>query len=469
MANLHLLWNRFLSAGTTGETTPCQRNKISITRGSSFFLVALGPLFALANLAQGYFPLAFINLLSTAVGLACLWLVRRSLVRAAALLLVLGCCAIFFYSAWSFHNGMEYTLLLGMLAAVFMFDAPAARISLAALNAGGFLTVKILHFDPSVADRFPLSRLTLNIVIFLVGYYFTLEIIRAVHRNHQRAIEQRNAELSESRRRLDEEHRELAALTNQLQVANQAKERLFSLVAHDLRGPVGNLKNALELLNSRDLTPQDFQEMTRELKVGVDLAYECLDTLLLWSARQMREIKPVFAEVALEPIARDALALLGDLAAFKNISIRQSIPSRARVWADPTQVASVFRNLLSNALKFTPAGGRVEIFAREDGDFWSIAVSDTGVGMNPDQVRRISQADAAPSHPGTDNEKGFGLGLQICHEFVKSNRGTLSVESQVGQGSTFRFSLPSAERKNTGLPFSNPEAILSDGSRETPV
>jgi signal transduction histidine kinase len=133
------------------------------------------------------------------------------------------------------------------------------------------------------------------------------------------------------------------------------------------------------------------------------------------------------------------------------------------VWADQTQVASIFRNLLSNALKFTPTGGQVEISAEQTGDFWSVAVSDTGVGMTPEQVQRISQADVASSHPGTDNEKGFGLGLQICHEFVRSNRGSLSVESQIGKGSTFRFTLPRVSRRSewpaTNSKGHRPEAL----------
>jgi two-component system sensor histidine kinase/response regulator len=458
MANAHTLWNRFLANGISEETPPSQRNKITITRGSSFFLAVLGPVFVVLNLAQGYSPLAFLNLLSSVLGLTCLLLVRQTFVRTAALLLTVGSCVIFFFSALLFHNGMEYTLLLGVLAAVFMFDLPAARVSLATLNAAGFLAVKILHFDPAAADRFPLGRLTINIVIFLIGYYFTLEIIRTIHRNYQRAIEQRNADLSESRRQLDEEHRKLTALTTELQAANQAKERLFSLLAHDLRGPVGNLKNALELLGSRDLTAEDFLDLLGELKAGVDLTYECLDTLLLWSARQLREIKPVFGEVALEPAAREAMAILGDLAALKKISIRNTIPSEARVWADQTQISSIFRNLLSNALKFTPAGGEVEFSASPDGDFWNIAVSDTGVGMTPEMVRRISRADAGPSNPGTDNEKGFGLGLQICHEFVQNNRGTFSVESQIGRGSTFRFTLLSLVAKEAA-PAENDPAV----------
>lgn len=422
---------------------PDEKNKIYITRGSSLFLVLLGPVFLAVNLAQGYSQLAFVNFTSTVLGLVCLFLVSRKFLRVAALLLILGGCIIFFFSGLIFHNGMEYTLLLGMLGAVFMFESHGMRLLLAVVNGAGFLLVKILHFDSHASEQFPLARYAINLLVFLLCYCLILEIFRSVNRNYQRAIEQKNADLAQNRQQLDKEHVELMARTSELQVANQTKEKLFSIVAHDLRGPIGNLKSSLELLHSQDLAPEDFQDMVADLKTGVDVAYECLDTLLLWAAKQLRAINPIFTDVSLDASARECVVLLADIAAQKSIVVRNTIPAEAHVWADETQVSSIFRNLISNALKYTPVRGSVELSAVKENDFWRVTVSDTGVGMTQERASHLFESDHVNSTAGTENERGFGLGLQICKEFVQSNRGSLTVESQEGHGSSFHFTLPS--------------------------
>lgn len=448
MPTIHPFWQRYLAVGVREDMPPGEKNKIYISRGASFFLVLLGPVFLILNLMQGYHPLAFVNLASTALGLACLLLLKSNSVNAAAFLLTGGGTVIFFVSGLIFHNGMEYTLLLGMLGAAFMFESAPARTLLAIANGAGFFAIRILHFNPPESVEFPLLRYAFNLLCFLISYYFILDIIRTVHRNHQLAIEQKNADLDRQRQQLDKEHIELIARTRELQTANQAKEKLFSIVAHDLRGPIGNLQTSLELLSSNDLKPEEFRDMVNDLKNGVDLAYGCVDTLLLWAAKQLREINPLPTDVSLDSTAKECIALLSDTAAYKNITIRNTIPAEAHVWADETQVSSILRNLVSNALKYTPAGGSVDVSAVKGDKAWQVKVADTGVGMTQEQLGRLlDESSNVSSTAGTENERGFGLGLQICKEFVQNNRGSLSIESQKGHGSSFNFTLPSTPQE----------------------
>ncbi len=432
-----------LSLSVREEMTISDKKKIYITNGASLFLALLGPVFMLLNLRQGHIHLAFVNLSSSLLGLTCMFLNWRRFHRAAPILLTIGSCVIFFLSGLLFRNGMEYTLLLGMLGAVFMFESLPARILLGAANGTGFFLVKILHFDASIPGQMPLSRHAINLVVFLVCYYWLLEVFRAVNKNYQSEIEQKNADLARSRQQLDEEHAELTARTGELQVANMAKEKLFSIIGHDLRGPIGNLKATVDLLDEGHFSPGDFQNLLPKLKAEVDHAYECLDTLLVWAASQLRAIQPVFSAVPLASTARDCVALLADTAARKKIAIQNHIPAEARVWVDENQLSAIFRNLLSNALKFTSAGGSVEICASEENRSWHVIISDTGVGMSKEKARHLFEPNNATSTPGTQNEKGLGLGLQICHEFVQNNGGTLSVESQEGRGTSFHLTFPS--------------------------
>jgi len=214
-------------------------------------------------------------------------------------------------------------------------------------------------------------------------------------------------------------------------------------VAHDLRGPVGNLKFSMAPLSDGGLSPAEFQAMVADWKIDVDQAYHCLDTLLLWSAGQLRAIKPIFAEVSLGSVANDSVVILSDTALQKNIIIQNTIPAEARVWADETQTASIFRNLLSNALKFTPSGGTVQMSALEEAGFWRVTISGTGVGMTREKIEHLLGQNNVDSTTGTENERGFCLGLQICQDFVRDNRGALSIESRKGHGSSFHFTLPS--------------------------
>lgn len=441
--NPHPFWLQPISLSVRKGMTHSERKKIYITNSASFCLIPLGPVFIVLNLLQGHFQLVFINIASTLLGLTCLFLNWRRFHRTTPILLTAGGCIIFFLSGLLFRNGMEYTLLISILGAVFMFDSFFTRALLGAANGSAFLLVKVLHFDPAVPGQMPLGRYGINILIFLLCYYWILEIIRSVNNNYLREIEQKNADLAHSQQQLDEEHAKLMARTSELKVANIAKEKLFSIVAHDLRGPIGNLRNTVDLLEDGDLSRADFQAVLGDLKTEVDHTYECLDTLLAWSASQLRAIRPIFTTVPLAVIAQSCVALLADTALRKKITIQNTIPTQAQVWADENQISAIFRNLISNALKFTPAGGSVKIYAVEESGFWRVMVSDTGVGMPQEKARHLFEPNSVNSTFGTLNEKGLGLGLQICHEFVQSNGGMLSVDSREGYGSTFHFTLPS--------------------------
>jgi len=287
----------------------------------------------------------------------------------------------------------------------------------------------------------PLWRYAINLLVFLFCYYWILEIFRSLNRRYQSQIEQKNADLALSRQQLDEEHRKLAARTEELQMANAAKERLFSIIAHDLRGPIGNLKTSVDFLADGHFEASDLPAILTKLKPEVEHAYECLDTLLAWSASQLRGIQPLFAKVSLAEAAGSCAELFNEASARRGIAIRNSIPAEAEAWADKNQVAAIFRNLVSNALKFTPAGGGIELAARKEDGFWRVIVTDTGVGMPEERARHLFEPHQATSTRGIHRERGLGLGLQICREFVEANGGTLCVESREGQGSAFQFTL----------------------------
>lgn len=238
---------------------------------------------------------------------------------------------------------------------------------------------------------------------------------------------------------------ELRERREQLREANAAKERLFSVIGHDLSAPVANLKSSLEMLISGSFSPDEFRDLQHELLRGVNHLQQTLRNLMEWGGFQMKSLQPRSGEISLHACAAEALQLLRRIAEEKKIEMENSISKDAMVWADQHQIQSVIRNLLSNALKFTLPGGRVGLSAEVENGFWRVSVRDDGIGMTPERAARLFKIQSEYiSTPGTANERGLGLGLQICSNFIQANNGKIWVESALGLGTTFYFTLPIA-------------------------
>lgn len=236
----------------------------------------------------------------------------------------------------------------------------------------------------------------------------------------------------------------------QLREANIAREKLFSMIGHDLRGPVASVKSSLDLLCDGRLGAAEFRDFQDHLRVGVNHVHVTLENMIGWGSQN--SLQPRFEKVDLAATAQEAMGLLLLTASEKKITVDNEIPEEAGVHADKYQIQSVMRNLLSNALKFTPERGRVVFSARRQDCFWRVSVEDNGVGMPAERAAHLLDADSEYiSTLGTANERGLGLGLQLCRDFIRANSGTLSVESAEGKGTTFHILLPASSKMSVKL------------------
>lgn len=225
----------------------------------------------------------------------------------------------------------------------------------------------------------------------------------------------------------------------QLHEAVAARERLFAVIGHDLRGPISTLRCFLDHLIDGDLSKEDFRAMQQDLRKGVNEAQGALEGMMQWGAARESVHRPanLFKSVT------NAVELLALTASAKGIRIENRVSEVAWVLGDIYQLESTFRNLLSNALKFTSSGGSVIISSSLENGFWRIDLRDSGVGMAREHVDRLfSSSNKYFSTPGTADERGLGLGLQFCREFVQLNHGTIEVSSQPSVGTTFRLRFP---------------------------
>jgi len=228
---------------------------------------------------------------------------------------------------------------------------------------------------------------------------------------------------------------------------NKTKNRLFSIIGHDLRGPIGALQGLLTMFSSNEIDQKEFLTLVPKLKADVDHIFFTLNNLLSWGQAQMNGVVTRPKANALEVLVDDNINLLAEVAAKKSIKMLNQLPDGVLIWADVDQIDIVIRNLISNALKFTPDNGLITIEATENSKNWEIMVRDTGIGMDEDTQKKIFSSNTNLTTYGTNNEKGTGLGLSLCKEMIEKNNGKIWVESFKRKGTCFYFTLPKADEK----------------------
>lgn len=228
-----------------------------------------------------------------------------------------------------------------------------------------------------------------------------------------------------------------------LEQASYQKDKIFSILSHDLRLPIASLSGVLQLVEKQNVSDEAFAKIRHALGKQIGSLNTTLDNLLLWSRNQMggvADVRPT--EALISEIVENNRYLLIGAASQKKIAIDNEVPPHASVYADVHHLDIVMRNLLLNALKFTDEGGEIKITYTENTDTATIAVTDTGVGMTAEQLDKLFKINTHFTTAGTRNEKGAGLGLLLCKEFVEANHGTLTVSSEPGNGSVFSVTLP---------------------------
>jgi signal transduction histidine kinase len=251
-------------------------------------------------------------------------------------------------------------------------------------------------------------------------------------------------EISNLNRNLRKEIKDRKKIEQQLIETNGTKDRFFSIIAHDLRNPFNSIVDLITLINEHAemLSKEDIMEMITELYTNAEKTKELLEGLLQWRKVQSGEIQVEAQSFDLKTITNDTISILSPHAESKQIKIIARVEENITAVADKNMIATVIRNLISNAIKFTPKNGRITVSCYNDTDKLFIHIKDTGMGIEKEDIDKLFRIDKKVSRNGTANEKGSGLGLILCKEFVEKNGGKISVVSTPGEGSTFSFFIP---------------------------
>jgi signal transduction histidine kinase len=242
-------------------------------------------------------------------------------------------------------------------------------------------------------------------------------------------------------------HLDLKFAREELKELNATKDKFFSIIAHDLRNPLQCLKLYAESLyfDYDSLDDEKRKGYTQKFYDNSNLIAALLENLLEWSQSQQGIIEPHPQKIDLHALAAENIDLLKENARKKNIAVSSRVKPETFAFADESMIRTVIRNLLSNAVKFTGPGGKVEVSTTisADGNSMDISISDDGVGISAEDIDTLFRIDVKKKkNKGTDNEKGTGLGLILCKEFVEKNNGSIRVTSEPGKGSRFTFTLP---------------------------
>lgn len=253
------------------------------------------------------------------------------------------------------------------------------------------------------------------------------------------------------RRRINQEladkNNQIEVHKNELELLNASKNKFFSIIAHDLKNPLHTVLGYSFLLYQEydRFSDKERKKYAKDIYNSTNNIFRLLQNLLDWSRAQTGRLtyEPVYFD--LTALSTRITSLLKPVADEKNININNQMNGSLQVFAVPMMIETVIRNLIGNAIKFTPNGGSVTIAFRCDKEFVEVSVADSGIGIAPNELEQLFAIDSKIRNKGTNNEDGSGLGLILCREFIALNKGLIWVESRPGKGSTFNFTVPLAD------------------------
>lgn len=250
--------------------------------------------------------------------------------------------------------------------------------------------------------------------------------------------------LTKSMLRIKSNEKELKNSHLELQKLNSTKDKFFSIIAHDLKSPFNVLMGLSDLLLKlhTSLNAKETEKMLISINQTSEQTYNLLENLLLWSRSQLNSINFYPENFKIKEGVHDTIALMEIIALKKEIEITSNLSQEQIVFGDINMINLIFRNIISNAIKFTHKKGLISINIQEHSDEYIISITDTGIGIEKKYLHTMFKIDSKHSTLGTEDEKGTGLGLTLCHEFISKQNGKIWIESEIDKGSTFLFTLP---------------------------
>ncbi len=419
-------WHLVISAGVHDGLSYREQREVNTVNTVNVFVLLTTISLSVLNIATGKYVPAAVNI--SMVFLACLPLVylntQRKYKLAASIFFIQLTIAITLVSIFSILNyrkvSPEALYVASGLLGLFFFNSIIKYLAFA-ITVLLFVLIKLFKL------KYWHERTNEDFVFGLINSLTTFFIVFIIAILYRRFFDQYETIISKKNK--------------DLELLNAEKNKLFSIVAHDLRAPLGNLNQTLSLAAGGALTDTELSMIMKKLSENAVYTGEMLDNLLNWSNTQMKGKKVISGKFKINNIVSPIINQYQLLAEAKNIVIENNIADTVEVFADKNMIQLVVRNLISNAIKFSHRNGCVQLNAVNENNRVVVSITDTGMGMSQEDMDEIF-TNITFTRMGTEGEKGTGLGLPMCKEFVTQNNGAIWIDSQQGKGTTVSFSLP---------------------------
>lgn len=448
-----LLLDRVKIIGLVKTMEEYDQRKLGIFNKLNFFQLIVGLLVPLIGVFTGNrlpFYICIVTFLPAIVSLLTLYLNKIYKHEAALLVYFIlypfVTCVVYLYGL---NPGLNlFFILYGILSVFFLKDIGYIIFSLGFSMVSYFiLSVVLKHYvyDLQIINH---KLYLLNQVIASGFIFYGLFLIKNENNLYQynillsnQALRKKNEQIENQSLKLAENARLLKKQADEMAAMNISKNKLFSIISHDLKAPLYALRNLFDEVEQQNIKVTELRKMVPEVLKDMNQAVGLMDNLLQWAKAQMKSNTVYPINIEIEKIIKEVLQLLHLQAKAKNISIETAPKTGLIGFADKDMTSLVLRNLVSNAIKFTPAKGTIFIGVKDHDSFVEIYIRDSGAGISAEDREKINNNNYFTTN-GTARETGTGLGLMLCKEFLNRNGGRLHIESEPGAGSIFSFTLP---------------------------
>lgn len=420
MKNIFRYFSRLSKIGAKNKATYIEIKRIQMVNIIAMICIIPAFLFSIINFYENRFLLSLINFLNSLSYLIVILLHHYGKINTAKVLVVTSNFLLFFVSALIYRNGGEYFLISVIIISMLIYD------NIKKLVVWGLIIVcaiMIIYAFPNIKlgeNPVPYGRALYNIVSSLIFCVIALVFFKHVNHHDKNLIELQ-------RQKLDK--------------LNQEKEKIFSIIAHDLRTPLNNASSLLEAFQSNSLSHVELNAFINSIKQQINHQNRVIENILEWSSRKMMGESNIFSDISINKAIRSLLDNFDIPLKNKNIVVRCSIAANIFITADPDHIKIIFRNILSNAIKFSYPNGEINIFSTTENNLVHITIQDNGVGIPASMINAISNKVQKRSS-GTNNEPGSGLGLVLCKELIDLNQGSLNISSTPELGTLFTVTFP---------------------------
>ncbi|MEO5591061.1 MAG: HAMP domain-containing sensor histidine kinase [Chitinophagaceae bacterium] len=429
------------SIGSSAVLDDYEKRKLGIFNQLNFFQIVAGICMPVTGLFHNTrFPewAWLVATLPACISIIVLWLNAKHKYEAAIIFYFISYPVVtsFVYMS-GIHVGVELFFILYGILSVFFLQSISHMLFSISFNMVSYFMLAVVWS----AHRFQLEADNMVLYLFnqfagIVFIFFGLFLIKKENMGYQLSILAKNEEIAKNAVLLEEQTIELTELNN-------VKNKLFSIIAHDLKTPMYSLRNLFMMIQKQGLPAKQIKDMLPDMINNLNYTTGLMENLLQWAKCQMQSAGINIQKLDITGMVREVTQLMQLQAAAKQLVIECEMSAPVYVMADKNMIDLVLRNLLSNAIKFTPEKGSIVIGTASMSSFVELYITDTGRGISPEAMQKINGSDYYSTN-GTAHEPGTGLGLMLCKEFLTKNGSHLLIESAPAKGSRFSFSLPIA-------------------------